>query len=79
MGISERSVRMIEERAFAKLRRHPLLKAFWREWQGGEIEEAYVVADWRLSQSEIAAIYAMAKTTEERRVLRKVMELITRS
>src|ERR1035437_6129792 len=40
LKISERSVREIERRAFDKLRRHPALRDFWREYRTGEVEES---------------------------------------
>jgi hypothetical protein len=76
MKISERAVRAIERRAFDKLRRHPALRQFWDEWQGGGIEEAGL--EWQLSPTETAALYALARTPEERQVLRKVMALMAR-
>ncbi|MGO9201354.1 MAG: sigma factor-like helix-turn-helix DNA-binding protein [Limisphaerales bacterium] len=77
MRISERSVREIERRAFAKLRRHPALKDFWREWVSGEIKEARMEpsTEWALDQAEIAAVYALARTPEERQALRKLLAL----
>src|SRR5262249_36564552 len=48
MKISERAVRSIERRALRKLRNHPALRQFWREWEGSEIEETASVSDWRL-------------------------------
>jgi hypothetical protein len=76
MHISERSVRVIERRAFEKIRRHAALKEFWREWQAGEMKEAALpVTEWALTRAEIAAVWALAKTPEERQVLRKVLAL----
>ena len=71
LRISERAVRAIERRAVEKLRRNPALRALWREWSRGEIEEGYR-PQWRLSPSEIAALYGLAQTSAERRVIRKV-------
>jgi DNA-binding CsgD family transcriptional regulator len=76
LKISERAVREIERNAFAKIRNHPAMKQFWRDWQGGEIDEADLGSDGELSTSEIAAVYSLAQTPEERRVLSKVMALI---
>jgi hypothetical protein len=75
--ISERAVREIERRAFDKLRRHPALKNFWREWQTGEIKETSlrVSKQWTLSRAEVAAVYALAGTTVERRALMKLLAL----
>jgi hypothetical protein len=74
LRISERAVREIERRAFDKLRRHPALKDFWREWTAGDIKEADSdgPANWALSRTEIAAVYALAWTPAERRALRKL-------
>lgn len=44
LGISERGVRAIEKRAFEKLRKHPALKALWREWNPSTVDEAAVPA-----------------------------------
>ena len=72
--VSERTVRADIRRAFAKLRRHPALREFWREWIGGEIEEAGS-PDWELSQNEITAVLSSAKTPLEVRALRKLIAL----
>ena len=78
LGISERAVRDIERRAIEKLRHHPALRALWREWKTGEVEEAAHAGAgrWGLSSSEIAAVYALAQTPEEREVLRRVLALV---
>ena len=75
MRISVRAVREIERRAFDKLRRHPALRNFWHQWTTGEIEETALPARraWALSGAEIAAVYALARTPEERQVLRKLI------
>ena len=80
MEISERAVREIERRAFDKLRRHPALRDFWREYQTGEIREAAVPipSAWTLSRAEVAAVYALARTPDERRALGKLMTLVAR-
>ncbi len=77
MKISERAVRQIEKSAFDKLRRHPALRNFWREWNTGEIEEAGLEppTEWALSQAEIAAIWALTRAPEERLALRKLLAL----
>jgi DNA-binding CsgD family transcriptional regulator len=79
LRISERAVREIERRAFDKLRRHPALRDSWREWLTGEIEEAasQVLADWTLSRAEITAVNGLARTSEERQALRKLLALMT--
>jgi Sigma-70, region 4 len=78
LGISERAVREIQRRAIAKLRRHPALRALWREWETGEVEESVGVTTggWHLDPFEIAAVYALAQTPEERLVLRKLIGMI---
>jgi len=77
LKISERTVREDERRAFDKLRRHPGLRDFWRQWLVGEVEEAasQALANWVLSRAEIATVYALAKTPVERRALRKLLAL----
>ena len=77
MKISQRAVREIERTALQKLRRHPALKELWREWTGGKVAEAGVPAPnaWTLTSLEIAALYGLAKTPEERRVVRKLLAL----
>jgi hypothetical protein len=77
LNLSERAVRDVERRAFEKLRRHPALKDFWREWQTGEIKETAlrVLKQWTLSRAEVAAVYALARTTVERQALRKLLAL----
>ena len=79
MRISERAVRETERSAFEKIRNHPLMREFWREWQGGGIEEADLGSAWQLSPSEMAAVYALAGTPEELLALKKVMALMTNS
>ena len=77
LRISERAVREIERRAFDKLRRHPALKNFWREWQTGEIKEtaSRVSKQWTLSRAEVVAVYALAGTPGERQALRKLLAM----
>jgi hypothetical protein len=77
MRMSERAVREVERRAFEKLRRHPALRDFWREWQTGEIKETALRAakQWTLSRAEVAAVYALAGTTVERQAIRKLLAL----
>jgi hypothetical protein len=77
LRISERAVRTIERRAVEKLRRNPALRELWREWTQGEIEEEFVpTSDWNLVPAEIAAVYGLAQTTAERKVIQKVMALV---
>jgi Sigma-70, region 4 len=77
LRMSERAVREVERRAFEKLRRHPALKDFWREWTTGQIKETSLrpTKQWTLSRAEVAAVYALAGTTVERQALRKLLAL----
>src|SRR5437870_5709247 len=74
LGISVRAVREIERRAFEKLRRHPALHRFWREYATGNVEESAGCQD--LSRFEINALFRLARTALERRALRKVLAVI---
>jgi hypothetical protein len=78
LRISERAVREIERRAIDKLRRHPILQSIWREWEAGELKEAVPRGSrpWALSRAEIAAVYGLARTPIEQRVLKKLLALI---
>jgi hypothetical protein len=75
LGISVRAVREIERRAFEKLRRHPALRQFWREYVG-EAEEQPEESEAILSDSEVAAVMALARTGTERLALAKLLILI---
>jgi len=77
MKVSERAVRAIEQRAFDKIRRHPALRDFWREHTSGEVAEAVSPdpRDWALTRPELDAVYALARTPEERQALRKLIAL----
>lgn len=77
LRVSERAVRQIERRAIDKLRRHPDLKDFWSEWLNGEIKETALSAlgQWILSRAEVAAVYGLAQTPEERQALTKLFAL----
>ena len=79
MRISERTVHSIEKRALEKLHRHAALRELWREWTEGEIKEAGkgASAEWTLSRAEIAAVYALTRTPEEQRAVRKLIGLVT--
>ena len=78
LRISERAVRAIEKRAFDKIRRHPELRDFWREWTTGEIKEAAVSvpSEHSLTGTEIAAVYGLARGTAERQALRKLFATV---
>jgi hypothetical protein len=77
LRISERTVRQIEKTALAKLRRHPALRNAWREWMSGEVEESYSTAGsgWALTRAEVAAVYGLTRTPEERRAVTKLLAL----
>ena len=77
LGMSERAVRDVEIRAFEKLRRHPALRDFWREWTTGDIKETALrpARQWVLSRAEIVAVNGLAQTPIERQALRKLLAL----
>jgi Sigma-70, region 4 len=77
MGISERAVRAILKRALRKLAAHPALRDIWREWTGN-VEEAAIPTGGEspLSEPEIAAVYALARTPAELNVLRKLIAIL---
>ena len=75
LRMSERAVREVERRAFEKLRQYPALKNFWLEWQTGQIKALRASKQWTLNRAEVAAVYAMARTTAERQALRKLFAL----
>jgi hypothetical protein len=79
LKISERAVRQIEKTAIEKLRRHPVLRGIWREWETGEMKEATSrgSSQWALSRAEIAAVYALARTPFEQGALKKLLRLIS--
>jgi hypothetical protein len=74
IGMSERGVRAVERRALEKLRRHPALRAFWREWID---EGATSTLGLELTAAEVAAIYGLARTRAERWVVDEVMSLVS--
>jgi hypothetical protein len=77
MRVSKRTIAKLQRSAFTKMRNHPALKEFWREWQTGEVEEAAVPThgELELNRSEIAAVLAMARSPIERHALRKLIRL----
>jgi hypothetical protein len=79
LRISQRAVRDAERRGLEKLRRHPALRDFWREWTTGDIKETTLRASkhWMLSRAEITAVNGLARTSEERQALRKLLALMT--
>jgi len=72
---SERAGRAIEKRAFEKLRRHPALRQFWREWKGGDLDEAELRPNGRLNWVEADALLALAQTPFERHVVLKLLRI----
>jgi hypothetical protein len=79
LQISERAVRNIEHRALAKLRRHPDLRELWSELAGRTGAEQPGVLENRetkLTPAEVAALFGLAKTTEEAQALTKLLAWI---
>jgi hypothetical protein len=76
MRLSERTVRKIERDAFQKLRDHPKLRAFWREYFSGDVEESTLEpsAGSDLTEVEVAALFGLAKTPLEWRALKKLIQ-----
>jgi hypothetical protein len=72
LNLSERGVREIERRAFRKLRAHPALRDVWQQFLAGELGESEV----QLSAEEIEALFRLARSTQERQLLRKVLLLV---
>ena len=78
MNLSTRAIRTIQRRAIDKLRRHPALRALWRERSRGEIGEGAASAEnVELKDAEIHAVYNLVRTRAERRVLEKLMDLVS--
>jgi predicted transcriptional regulator len=71
LGISERAVRDIEHRALRKIRSHPLMREVWRQYLNGELDEAQLL----LTPAEIEALFNLVSSTEERRLIQKVLRL----
>ena len=71
LGISERAVRDIEHRALRKIRSLPLMREVWRQYLNGELDEAQLI----LTSDEIQALFNLVSSTEERRLLQKVLRL----
>ena len=81
MRVSERTVRQLQKSAFTKLRNHPALKEFWREWQSGQVSEAVVPTStgWVLSAAEIEALLTLARTPIEKHAIRKLIAFTSAS
>lgn len=79
LKISERAVRVIEQRALEKLRRHPMLRELWAEYDTGErldepdLEEQQ---ETELTPGEIAALFGLVRTDEEQQALAKLLTWI---
>jgi len=74
LNMSERGVRAVECRALRKLRNHPLLKNLWSQYLSGELDEQ----NWVLDPAEIAALFDLARTPEERQLIEKVLTIVQR-
>jgi len=72
LNMTERGVREVERRAIQKLRSDPLLRHIWREYLAGQLDEQQLT----LTSDEIGALFNLARTPEERHVIRKVLRLI---
>ena len=72
LELSERAVREIERRAFRKLRSHPLLRQFWREYLKGELDEG----ESKLTREEIQSLFNVTRTPEERRLIERIVRMI---
>jgi hypothetical protein len=75
LRLSERGVREIERRAIDKLRRHPSLRAFWRRWLAGEIDES-LVPQSGLTPEEIRALFGLTRNALERQALWKLLVVV---
>ena len=71
LNMSERGVREVERRAFQKLRQHPLLRQARQQYQAGELDEQQL----ELTPEEIEALFSLARTSEERGLLQRVLRL----
>ena len=71
LGLSERAVRQIERRALRKLRNHHLLRQVWQRYRAGELDEA----QRNLTPEEIRALFDLAASEDERRLLHKTLRL----
>jgi len=72
LNLSERGVRAIERRALRKLFNHPLLKEIWSQYLSGELDEDC----WTLDPAEIAALFDLARTPDESRLIEKVLSIV---
>ncbi len=72
LNMSERGVRAVERRAFEKLRQHAILRQAWQQFLAGELDEHEV----NLTKEEVPALFNLARTSQERALLQKVLRLI---
>jgi hypothetical protein len=72
LGMSERAVREAERRAIQKLRNHPQMREIWQDYLSAELDEEHLL----LTQDEIEALFNLARTPEEQRLVRKVLALV---
>ena len=75
LGLSVRAVRSIENRAFRKLRNHPLLRQYWSELESAS-ESVSIPQPDRLTGEELAALFGLVQTPIERQALLKVLVAI---
>ena len=74
LNMSERAVRNVEKRALAKLRKHPAIRELLDQIKS-QTSESMVVP---LTAEELAALFALADTDEERLILKRVLMLMSR-
>jgi hypothetical protein len=72
LNMSERGVREAEKRAIRKLFNHPALRQIWKQYLTGELDEQVFI----LTPKEIAALFHLARSSEERLLIYKVLRLI---
>ena len=72
LNMSERAVREVEHRAIQKIRNHPLIREIWQQYLSGELDEEHLL----LTQDEVEALFNLARTAEEERVVRKILALV---
>src|SRR5262249_8626305 len=71
LNISERAVKVIERRANQKWRNQPVLREVCQQFLSGEPDEHQS----NLTPEEVESLFALARTTEERLILQKVLRL----
>jgi len=67
-----RAVRSIENRAFRKLRNHPILRQLWSEFESVSASASVPEPD-PLTGEELAALFGLVQTPIERQALLKVL------